>query len=298
MGMVIFVILFFIFVAFMLFFGAFIIVRQGHCALITRLGSYSQTLKPGLHIIVPFVDTVDRIVDLREQVLPLASQSVITKDNVNINVDAVIYYQIINPYSAIYEISNLVFAIEQLALTSLRNIIGELTLDETLTSRDLINARLQQTMDSAASKWGLKTNRIELKDIDPPDQIQRAMTLQMEAERNKRATILQAEGEKESQILRAEGEKQAAIKRAEGQAQKMRLEIEAEGLTTKIYLEKLKEANVNKETLQLYYMDTLKKLASGPANKMFIPMESAALMGALSGFGEALNHNKTKSENN
>jgi regulator of protease activity HflC (stomatin/prohibitin superfamily) len=288
MGMVIFVILFFIFVAFMLFFGAFVIVKQGHCGLVTRLGSYSQTLKPGLHVIVPFVDTVDRVVDLREQVLPLASQSVITKDNVNINVDAVIYYQIINPYAAIYEITNLVFAIEQLALTSLRNIIGELSLDDTLTSRDLINARLQQTMDSAASKWGLKTNRIELKDINPPEQIQKAMNIQMEAERNKRATILQAEGDRESQILRADGEKQAVIKRAEAHAQKLRLEIEAEAITTKIYIEKLKEANANQEALQLYYMDTLRKLSEGPANKIFIPTESSALLGSIATLGEAL----------
>lgn len=298
MGAVIFVILFFIFVAFMLFFGAFVIVRQGHCALITRLGSYSQTLRPGLHVIVPFIDVVDRVVDLREQILPLASQSVITKDNVNINVDAIIYYQIINPYSAIYEIANLIFAIEQLALTSLRNIIGELTLDETLTSRDLINARLQQTMDSAASKWGLKTNRIELKDIDPPEQIQRAMNVQMEAERNKRAAILQAEGERESQILRADGEKQAVIKRAEAEAQKLRLEVEAEASTTKIYLEKLKESNVDKETLQLYYMDTLQKLAQGPANKIFIPTESTAILSSIAAFGEAANTKSLKADSN
>jgi regulator of protease activity HflC (stomatin/prohibitin superfamily) len=291
--MLIFTLLFFIALAFMLFFGAFIIVKQGHCALVTRLGSYQATLKPGLHVIVPFVDTIDRTVDLREQVLPLASQSVITKDNVNINVDAVIYYQIINPYAAIYEINNLVFAIEQLSLTSLRNIIGEMTLDDTLTSRDLINARLQQIMDTAAGKWGVKTNRVELKDIDPPEQIQRAMNVQMEAERNRRAAILNADGEREAQILRADGEKQATIKRAEAEAQKLYLEVEAQATTAKTYIENLKSAGATKEVLQLMYMDTLQKLAQGPANKIFIPTESMTALGSIAAAGETF-----KAQNN
>jgi len=297
MEMIIFALVFFIGVAFLLFFGAFVIVKQGHCALITRLGSYSQTLKPGLHVIIPFVDTVDRTVDLREQVLPLASQSVITKDNVNIRVDAVVYYQIINPYAAIYEINNLIFALEQLSLTSLRNIVGEMALDDTLTSRDLINTKLQQVIDSAASKWGVKTNRLELKDIDPPPEIQRAMNVQMEAERNRRAAILEAEGKKEAAILEAEGDKQSTIKRAEAQAQKLRLEIEAEAMTTKIYIEKVKEAGATKEVLQLIYMDTLKKLAHGEANKIFIPTESMTALGGMAAAGELFSA-KAKSGNN
>ncbi|MCE2928231.1 MAG: SPFH/Band 7/PHB domain protein [Candidatus Caenarcaniphilales bacterium] len=291
MGFALLTVVFFIVVAFLLFFGAFVIVQQSHCALITRLGSYSQTLKPGLHVIVPFIDRVDRVVDLREQVLPLASQSVITKDNVNIRVDAVVYYQIVDPYSAIYEISNLLFAIEQLALTSLRNIVGELALDETLTSRDMINTKLQQVIDSAASKWGVKTNRLELKDIDPPAEIQRAMNLQMEAERSRRATILQAEGERESAILKAEGDKQSVIKRAEGHAQKLKLEVEAQAATTRIYIEELKAAGINKDILQVIYMDTLQKLAQGPANKIFIPVESMSALGGLAAAGEAFNKN-------
>lgn len=273
----------------MLFFGAFIIVRQGYCALVTRLGSYSQTLSPGLHIIIPFIDTVDRTVDLREQVFALASQSVITKDNVNIHVDAVVYYQIVNPYSAIYEISNLVYAIEQLALTSLRNIIGEMALDDTLSSRDTINTKLQLIIDVAASKWGVKTNRIELKDINPPADIQRAMNVQMEAERNKRAAILNAEGRKESEILKAEGDKQALIRRAEGQAQKVRLEVEAEAITAKSYIEHVKSAGATKEVLQLMYMNTLAKLADGKANKIFLPTESITALGGLAAAGELFN---------
>lgn len=289
------VLIFFIVVAFMLFFGAFIIIKQGYCGLVTRLGSYSRTLSPGLNIIVPFIDIVDRTVDLREQVLPLASQSVITKDNVNINVDAVAYYQIINPYAAIYEITNLVFAIEQLALTSLRNIVGEMTLDETLVSRDVINVRLQQVIDAVVTKWGVKTNRIELKDINPPADIQRAMNVQMEAERNKRAAILNAEGAREAAILKADGEKQAVIKRAEAEAQKLRLEVEAQAVTSKAYIERLKEAAPTKEVLQLIYMDTLQKLADGPANKIFIPAESMTALGTIAAAGEVF---KTKVENN
>lgn len=290
----IFTLVIFLVIAFMLFFGAFVIVKQGHCALVTRLGSYHATLKPGLNIIVPFIDTVDRVVDLREQVLPLASQSVITKDNVNIAVDAVVYYQIVNPFSAIYEINNLVFAVEQLALTSLRNIIGEMALDDTLTSRDMINTKLQQIIDIAASKWGIKTNRIELKDINPPADIQRAMNVQMEAERNKRAAILNAEGEREAAILRADGEKQATIKQAEAEAQRLRLEVEAQALTSKNLIESLKEAGATKEVLQLIYMDTLQKLADGQANKIFIPTESMTALGGLAAAGELF----TQAKNN
>jgi len=288
----------FLFIAFMLFFGAFIIVRQGHCALVTRLGSYHTTLKPGLNIIIPFIDTVDRTIDLREQVLPLASQSVITKDNVNIQVDAVVYYQIVNPFSAVYEINNLIFAIEQLSLTSLRNIIGEMVLDDTLTSRDMINTKLQQIIDIAASKWGIKTNRIELKDINPPADIQRAMNVQMEAERNKRAAILNAEGEREAAILRADGEKQATIKHAEAQAQKLKLEVDAQASTSKNLIENLKEAGATKEVLQLIYMETLQKLADGKANKIFIPTESMTALGGLAAAGELFNQQATQAKNN
>jgi regulator of protease activity HflC (stomatin/prohibitin superfamily) len=291
--MIIFVLCAISFFVFLIFFGAFKIINQGYCGLVTRLGQYSKTLQPGFNILVPFIDTLDRTIDLREQVLPLESQSVITMDNVNINVDAVVFYQIVNPYSAVYEISNLVYAIQQLALTSLRNIIGEMTLDETLTSRDLINTKLQQIIDMAAAKWGVKTNRIELKDINPPDDIQRSMNVQMQAERNRRAAILEAEGKKESAILQAEGEKQSVIKRAEAQAQKLRLEVEAEALTTKTYIEKIKEAGADKAVLQIIYMDTLQKLADGQANKVFIPTESMTALGGIAAAGELFTSKQT-----
>jgi regulator of protease activity HflC (stomatin/prohibitin superfamily) len=298
MSLTVFALIFFLVAAFMLFFGAFIVVKQGHCALVTRFGSYIKTLQPGLHVIIPFFDVVDNMVDLREQVLPLASQSVITKDNVNINVDAVIYYQIVNPYAAVYEINNLIFGVQQLALTSLRNVVGELTLDDTLTSREIINARLQQTMDQAASKWGLKTNRVELKDINPPPEIQKAMNVQMEAERNRRAVILSAEGEKEAQILRAEGEKQAVIKKAEAQAQKLRLEVEAQAVTTKTYIENVKASEPSREALQVLYMETLQKLSEGAANKIFLPTESITLAGNIAAAGELFNAKLAESHSN
>lgn len=286
MDLTTFALIFFVAVVFLIFTGAFKIIKQGHCGLVMRLGSYIKTLPPGLHIIIPFVDTVDNTVDLREQVMPLDSQSVITKDNVNINVDAVIYYQIMNPYAAVYEINNLIFGIQQLAITSLRNVVGELDLDESLTSREIINTKLQGIMDKATGKWGVKVNRVELKDIDPPDEIQKAMNVQMEAERNKRASILNAEGRRESQILEAEGEKQAVIKRAEAQAQKLRLEVEAQALTTKAYIEKIKEAAPSPEALQVMYMETLRDLADGKANKIFLPTESITAASGMAAAGE------------
>ncbi len=286
MDMGIFVVLFFIVVLFMVFWGTFKIVNQGHCGLVTRLGSYVKTLQPGFHILVPFVDKLDRVVDLREQVLPLSPQSVITKDNVNIQVDAVIYYQIMNPYSAIYEINNLVFAIEQLSLTSMRNIVGEMSLDDTLTSREIVNAKLLGIIDHAGNKWGVKTNRVELKDVNPPPEIQRAMNVQMEAERNRRAAVIDAEGQRDAAIQVAEGSKQSKIKAAEAEAKTLELEIGAQARMAKEYIIKLKEAEPDKSALQIIYMDTLKDLSQGPANKIFLPTESITALGGVAAVGE------------
>lgn len=294
----IFVFIFFIVVALMVFMGAFKIIKQGHCGLVTRLGSYVKTLEPGFHVLVPFLDSLDRVVDLREQVMPLTPQSVITKDNVNINVDAVVYYQIINPYAAIYEIANLIFAIEQLALTSLRNIVGEMTLDETLTSRELVSTKLQEIMDQAAHKWGVKTNRVELKDINPSDEIQQAMNIQMAAERNRRAMVLEAEGKKDAAIAVAEGDKQAVIKAAEAEAQKLRLEVEAHATTTRMFLESVKDAGATPETLQVMYMDTLKQISNGEANKIFLPSESVTALGAAAMAGEIFSTTKAAASKN
>jgi regulator of protease activity HflC (stomatin/prohibitin superfamily) len=233
---------------------AVVIIPQSETKIIERLGKYFATLKPGINIIIPFVDRAKEIVtinrgrysytdtiDLREQVYDFDRQNVITKDNIQMQINALLYFQIVDPFKAVYEISNLPNAIEKLTQTTLRNIIGEMELDQTLTSRDTINSKLRGVLDDATNKWGIKVNRVELQDIIPPESVLNAMEKQMQAERNKRAAILTSEGEKQSQILKSEGEKaarinqaeadkQQAILRAEGQAQARIRKAEAEAV--------------------------------------------------------------------
>src|SRR6201981_713785 len=192
------------------------VVPQARAAVVERLGRYSRTLSPGLTLVVPFIDRIRSTIDLREQVVSFPPQPVITEDNLVVSIDSVIYFQVTDPKSATYEIANYIQAIEQLTVTTLRNVIGGLDLERTLTSREQINAELRGVLDEATGKWGIRVNRVELKAIDPPPSIQDAMEKQMRADRDKRATILQAEGERQSAILRAEGEKQSAILKAEG----------------------------------------------------------------------------------
>src|SRR5882672_9437129 len=193
------------------------IIPQARAAVVERLGRYSRTLSPGLALVVPFVDRIRPMIDLREQVVSFPPQPVITEDNLVVNIDSVIYFQVTDAKSATYEIANYIQAIEQLTVTTLRNVIGGLALEKTLTSRDEINDRLRGVLDEATGKWGIRVNRVELKAIDPPASVQESMEKQMRADREKRATILTAEGEKQAAILTAEGEKQAAILRAQGQ---------------------------------------------------------------------------------
>src|SRR5881394_877294 len=195
------------------------IVPQARAGVVERLGRYSRTLTPGLALVIPFVDRVRPLLDLREQVVSFQPQPVITEDNLVVNIDTVIYFQVTNAKDATYEIANYIQGIEQLTVTTLRNVIGGLELEDTLTSRDNINAQLRGVLDEATGKWGIRVNRVELKAIDPPATIKDSMEKQMRAERDKRAAILTAEGVKQSQILTAEGEKQSAILRAEGQRQ-------------------------------------------------------------------------------
>src|SRR5881396_948179 len=195
------------------------IVPQARTGVVERLGRYSRTLTPGLAIVVPFIDRVLPLIDMREQVVSFAPQPVITEDNLVVNIDTVIYFQVTDPRAATYEIANYIAAIEQLTVTTLRNVIGGITLEQTLTSRDQINAELRGVLDEATGKWGIRVNRVELKAVDPPASIQEAMEKQMRAERDRRAAILTAEGFKQSQILTAEGEKQAAVLKAEGAKQ-------------------------------------------------------------------------------
>src|SRR6187549_411433 len=195
------------------------IVPQARAGVVERLGRYSRTLNPGLTIVVPFVDRIRDMVDMREQVVSFDPQPVITEDNLVVNIDTVIYFQVTDPKAATYEISNYIQGIEQLTVTTLRNVIGGLDLEDALTSRDEINGQLRGVLDEATGKWGIRVNRVELKAIDPPASVQDSMEKQMRAERDRRATILNAEGVKQSQILTAEGDKQSSILRAEGQAQ-------------------------------------------------------------------------------
>ena len=218
-----------------------VIISQSETKIVERLGKYHATLKPGINIIIPFIDRAKNIIslangryvytpkiDLREQVYDFDKQNVITKDNIQMQINALLYFQIVDPFKAVYEISNLPNAIEKLTQTTLRNIIGELELDQTLTSRDTINTKLRAVLDDATDKWGVKVNRVELQDITPPASVLQAMEKQMQAERNKRATILTSEGEKAAVILQSEGEKTSVINRAEAAKQKAILAAEGE----------------------------------------------------------------------
>ena len=283
------------------------IVRQSTVGVVERLGQFLAIQEAGFRLLLPFVDTM-RIIDMREQVYNLPSQPVITKENVTMNIDAVIYFQVTDPYRATYEIVDIYAAVEKLALTSMRNIIGEMRLDQTLASRDVINAKLQHVLDDATGKWGIKVNRVEMKDIEPPRDIADAMQKEMRAEREKRATILLAEGEKQAAILRAEGEqqalilqaeghKQAAVKKAEGEAAAIRNVQTANAEMFYKVFTSIAEANPTREVLQVKYLEALEKVANGKANTLFLPYESAAFMGALVGAVQtARSHSQPGSE--
>lgn len=288
---------------------AIVIIPQSETKIVERLGRYYATLKPGVNVIIPFIDRTKEIVvlnrgrymysntiDLREQVYDFDKQNVITKDNVQTEINALLYFQIVDPFKAVYEINNLPNAIEKLTQTTLRNIIGELELDETLTSRDTINTKLRSVLDDATNKWGIKVNRVELQDITPPASVLNAMEKQMQAERNKRATILTSEGNKASEILQSEGEKAAIINRAEAAKQQeiLKAEGEAQARIRKaeaeaIAIEKITEA-VGKSTnpanylLAQKYIQMLAELAQGDKTKtVYLPYEATNLMGSIGG---------------
>ncbi len=288
---------------------ALVIIPQSETKIIERLGRYYATLNPGINIIIPFIDRAKSIVvlqarrymysntiDLREQVYDFPKQNVITKDNVQTEINALLYFQIVDPFKAVYEINNLPNAIEKLTQTTLRNIIGELELDQTLTSRDTINTKLRAVLDDATNKWGIKVNRVELQDITPPESVLTAMEKQMQAERNKRATILTSEGKKQSEILQSEGEKMATINRAEAAKQQaiLHAEGEAEARIRKaeaeaIAIEKITEA-VGKSTnpanylLAQKYIQMLEQVAEGDKTKtVYLPYEATNLMGSIGG---------------
>ncbi|MCW3013433.1 MAG: band 7 protein [Solirubrobacterales bacterium] len=271
-------------VAFVLFVAARTVrvVPQARAGVVERLGRYSRTLTPGLTIVVPFIDKVKPLIDLREQVVAFPPQPVITQDNVSIGVDTVLYFTITDPRSAAYEIANPLQAIEQLTVTTLRNVIGGLTLEETLTSRDQINTALRVVLDEATGKWGIRINRVEIKSVDPPASIQEAMEKQMRAERDRRASILTAEGVKTSAILTAEGEKQSAVLRAEGAKQAAILRSEGEAKAIDTVFKAIHDGAPDEALLSYQYLQMLPQLAKGEANKLFIiPSEFTQALGNI-----------------
>jgi regulator of protease activity HflC (stomatin/prohibitin superfamily) len=262
------------------------IVPQATAVLVERLGRYSRTLEPGLHWLIPFIDRPRAVVDLREQVVSFPPQPVITSDNLVVNIDTVIYFQPTDPKAAVYEIFNYIQGIEQLTVTTLRNVIGSLDLEETLTSRDEINAQLRGVLDEATGRWGIRVNRVELKAIDPPPSVQDSMEKQMRAERDRRAAILNAEGVKQSQILTAEGDKQSSILRAEGQAQAAVLKAQGESRAILQVFDAIHRGNPDPKLLAYQYLQTLPQIANSASSKLWIvPTE---LTQALSGISSAL----------
>ena len=281
------------------------IIKQATVGVVERLGKYHKTAEQGINVIIPFIDRFRAIIDLREQVVDFPHQPVITKDNVTMMIDTVVYYQITDPFKVTYEISNAILAIENLTATTLRNIVGDLELDETLTSRDLVNTKLRSILDEATDKWGIKVNRVELKNILPPQDIQNAMEKQMRAEREKREAILIAEGQKTAAILEAEGQKLAALLNAEAireaaireaaglrQAQILKAEGEAQAILTvqKAFADSLimiKEAQADNKVLALKSLEAIKDLAEGQATKLIIPSDLAGLAGVFAALKEA-----------
>ena len=259
------------------------IVPQARAGIVERLGRYSRTLDAGLAIIVPFVDRLKPLIDLRETVVSFPPQPVITEDNLVVNIDTVIYFQVTDPKSATYEIADYIGAIEQLTVTTLRNVIGGMTLEDTLTSRDQINAALRTVLDEATGKWGIRVNRVELKAVDPPGSIQEAMEKQMRAERDRRAAILQAEGYKQSQILAAEGEKQSAILKAQGARESQILTAEGQSKAIETVFDAIHRGNADPKLLAYQYLQVLPQIAQGESNKLWIiPSEVTSALSELS----------------
>ena len=269
------------------------VVPQSRALVVERLGKFHSVMYAGLHLLIPFVDRVAARVDLREQVTTFQPQPVITADNVVVSIDSVIYYQVNDPMAATYENADYITAIEQLTITTLRNVIGSMDLEQTLTSRDEINARLRGVLDEATGKWGIRINRVELKSIDPPPTIQQAMEQQLRADRDKRATILQAEGVRQSQILRAEGEKQSAILQAQGAAEAAVTRADGEAKAIDTVFTAIHEGRPTPDLLSYEYLRVLPNIANGTASKIWVlPTElTAALNAVTEGFS-----GKTKSE--
>jgi regulator of protease activity HflC (stomatin/prohibitin superfamily) len=258
------------------------IIPQARAGVVERFGRYNRTLSPGLAILVPFMDRLKPLIDLREQVVSFPPQPVITEDNVVVQIDTVLYFTVTDAKGATYEIANPLQGIEQITVTTLRNVVGGMTLETALTSRDHVNAQLRGVLDDATGKWGIRVNRVEIKSIDPPGSIQEAMEKQMRAERDRRAAILNAEGIKQSEILTAEGQKQAAVLTAEGEKQAAILRAEGESKAIEAVFRAIHEGKPDQQLLSYQYLQMLPQLASGDSNKVFvIPSEFSEAFGGI-----------------
>ena len=279
------------------------VVRQAEVYIIERLGKFHKIADAGLTIIIPFFDRVRSVVSLKQQTMDIPPQGVITKDNVTITIDTVVFYQITDPAKAVYEIQSLKKGIEYLAITTIRDIVGKMVLDETFSSRDSINTQLRVILDEATDRWGCKSDRVEIKDINPPADIRDAMEKQMNAERNKRALILQAEaerqsaitiaeGRKEAAILDAEADKEAQIRRAAGEATAIREVAEAKAKEIQMVYDAIKKSNPDDKLVQLKSLEALKEVANGEANKVFIPFEATTALSSLGAIKESMTDDK------
>ena len=281
------------------------VVRQSEVYIIERLGKFYKIAEAGLTIILPFVDTVRSVVSLKQQTMDVPPQGVITSDNVTITIDTVVFYKVTDPAKAVYEIQSLKKGIEYLAITTIRDIVGKMELDQTFSSRDAINDRLRIILDEATDQWGCKIDRVEIKDITPPQDIRDAMEKQMNAERNKRALILQAEGErqsaitlaegrKEAAILDAEAQKESAIRKAAGEADAIKQVAEAKAKEIQMIYDAMMKANPDDKLVQLKSLEALKEIADGEANKVFIPFEATSALSSLGAIKEVLKEDKKK----
>ena len=279
------------------------VVKQAEVYIIERLGKFHKVADAGLTIIVPFLDHVRSVVSLKQQTMDIPPQGVITKDNVTITIDTVVFYQITDPAKAVYEIQNLKKGIEYLAITTIRDIVGKMDLDETFSSRDSINQKLRVILDEATDRWGCKVDRVEIKDINPPSDIRDAMEKQMNAERNKRALILEAEaqrqsaitiaeGKKEAAILEADADREAAIRRASGEAQAIKELAAAKAKEISLVYEAIKNASPDDKLVQLKSLEALEKVANGEANKVFIPFDATTALGSLGAIKEVMKDDK------
>ena len=291
MGFKIFLLILFAFIVILLI-KSIKVVRQSEVYIIERLGKFHKAADAGLTIIIPFIDTVRSIVSLKQQTMDVQPQEVITSDNVTITIDTVVFYKVVDPAKAVYEIQSLKKGIEYLSITTIRDIVGKMELDETFSSRDAINEKLKIILDEATDPWGCKVDRVEIKDITPPPDIRDAMEKQMNAERNKRALILQAEGERQSAITLAEGRKEAAIldaeadreakiRRATGEADAIKQVAAAKAKEIQMVYDAIKEANPDDKLVQLKSLEALEKVAEGDANKIFIPFEATSALSSL-----------------